>query len=63
MQSYSFSSPFYLNGLFVPFKTRSHLAFEIPLRKSKLGQKSILFTGLSIWNKLGNDLKTLKAAT
>ena len=39
------TSPFCVNVLFVPcrnlYKTRSHMALEIPLRKSNLGQKSI----------------------
>ena len=39
------TSPFYVNKVFVPsrntYKTKSHMALEIPLRKSNLGQKSI----------------------
>ena len=35
------------------------MALEISLRKSNLGQKSILFIGPSVWNKLSNDLKIL----
>ena len=35
----------------------------IPLRKSNLGQKNISFTGLSIKNKLSNDLKISNTAT
>ena len=46
------TSPFYVNELFVPtrdtYNTRSHMALEIPLRKSSLGKKSISFIGLSI---------------
>ena len=57
----------YINELFLPstniYKTRSHMALEIPLRKSNLGQKSISFMGPSIWNKLSNDLKILNTAT
>ena len=61
------TSPFYVYQVFVPSrsacKTRSHMALEIPLRKSKLGQKTILFSGQSIWNKLNNDLKILNTGT
>ena len=39
------------------------MALEIPLRKSSLVQKSIPFMGLSIWNKLSNDLKILNTTT
>ena len=39
------------------------MASEIPLRKSTLGQKSISFTGPSLWNKLSNGLKILIIAT
>ena len=55
------TSPFYVNKLFTAsrsiYKTRSHIALEIPLRKSNLGQKSISFIGSSIWNKLSNGYK------
>ena len=44
------------NELFAPSRniyiTRSHMALEIPLRKSNLGQKSISFVGPSICKKL-----------
>ena len=39
------------------------MAFEMPLRKINLGQKSISFMGPSIWNKLSNELKNLNPAT
>ena len=55
---------FYVNELFVPSKntysTRSHSALEVPLKKGNLGQRSISFSGPSIWNKLSNNLKVLK---
>ena len=39
------TSPFHVNEVFVPsrnaYKTKSHVALEIPLRRSNLGQKSI----------------------
>ena len=35
---------------------RSHMALEIPLKNSNLGQNSISFIGSSIWNKLSNNL-------
>ena len=38
------------------------MALKTPLRKSNLGQKSISFMGLTIWNKLSNDLKILDTA-
>ena len=38
------------------YKIRSHMALDIPLRISNLGQKNILFLGPSIWNKLRNDV-------
>ena len=45
------TSPLYVNELFVPsrntYNTRSHLALETALKKSKLGQKSISFIGPS----------------
>ena len=43
------------------YNTRSHMALEIPLRKSNLGQKSISFMGPWIRNKLSNDLKNLNS--
>ena len=59
------TSSFFVNELFVPsrntHKIRSHVALETPLRKSNLGQRSISVLELSVWNKLSNDLKTLKA--
>ena len=39
------------------------MVLEIPVRKSNLGQKSISFKGLSIWNKLRNNLTLLNTAT
>ena len=61
------TSPFYVNELFVlsrnVYKTRSHMALEIPLRKSNLHQKSVSFMRPSIWNKLSNDLSILNIAT
>ena len=45
------------------YKTRSHIALEIPLRKVNLSQKSTSFMGSFIWNKLSNDLKLLNTAT
>ena len=39
------------------------MALEIPLRESNLGQKSILFIGTSISNKLINNLKILNTTT
>ena len=65
--SFKGTSPFYVNELLVPsrniFKARSHMALEIPLRKSNLGQKSISFMGPSIWNKSSSGLKPLNTAT
>ena len=58
--------PFCVIELFVSsriYKTRSHMALEIPLRKSSIGQKSSSFMGPSIWNKLSNDLNILNTAT
>ena len=39
---------------------RSHSTLKVPLKKGNLGQRSILFIGPSIWNKLSNNLKVLK---
>ena len=39
------------------------MAFEIPLRRSNLVQKSVSFMGPSIWNKLSNDLNISNTAT
>ena len=39
------------------------MALEITLKKSHLGQYSILFTGPSIWNKLSNNLEVLNIIT
>ena len=39
------------------------MALEIHLRKSKLGQKSISFMGLPIWNKLRHGLEILNIAS
>ena len=39
------------------------MVLEIPLRKSNLGQKSLLFMGPYISNTLSNDLKVLNIAT
>ena len=39
------------------------MPLEIPLRKSKLGEKSILFMEPSISNKLSNELKILNTTT
>ena len=52
------TSSFYVNNLFVPskntYKTRPHMALEMPLRKSNL---SISFMESSIWNKLKNNYR------
>ena len=57
---------FYTNQLFVLStnrnKTRLHMAWEIPLAKSDVGQKSISFFRASIWNKFSNDLNILSTA-
>ena len=59
--------PLYVNELFVlsrnTYNTRSHMALEISLKKSNLGQKSISFIGSSFWNKLSNNLKALNTTT
>ena len=59
--------PFCVNVLFFRsrniYKTRSHMAFEMPLRRSNLVQKSVSFMGPSIWNKLSNDLNISNTAT
>ena len=39
------------------------MASGTPFRKSNLGQKTISFTGPSIWNELGNRLKISTATT
>ena len=39
------------------------MVLEIPLRKNNLGQKSLLYMGPYISNKLSNDLKILNTAT
>ena len=61
------TSPLYVSELFVPsrntYNTRSYMALEIPLKKSNLRQKSISFIGLSIWNKLSNNLIVLNTTT
>ena len=58
---WKWTSPFYVNEIFVPSgnacKTRSHVGLGISLRKINLDQRSISFMGLSIWTKLSNDLK------
>ena len=41
----------------------SYLSLEITLRNRILDQKSILFIGQSIWNKLSNYLKILDTTT
>ena len=38
------------------------MAWEIPLTKSDVGQKSILFFRASIWNKFSSDLNILSTA-
>ena len=41
----------------------SHMTLEIPLIKSYLVQKSISFTGPSVWKKLSSNLKILNTTT
>ena len=61
------TSPLYVNELFGPsrgtYNTSSHMALEIPSKKSNLGQNSISFIGPSIWNKLSNNLKVLNTTS
>ena len=61
------TSPLYATELFVParntYNTRSHVALEVPLKKSNLGQKNTWFIGPSIWNKMSNNLKVLNTTT
>ena len=61
------SLSFYVNELFFPTrntsKTISHMASEIHMRKTNLGQKSILVFEPSGWNNLSNNLKILNTTT
>ena len=56
-------TPSYFNEIFTPsfnrYNTRSQIALDIPLRKTVLGQKSILFLGPKIWSKINNNLKAV----
>ena len=36
------------------------MALDIPLRKTALGKKYILFLGPKIWSKISNNLKVVK---
>ena len=61
------TSQFFEKELSIPSrdtnKTRSHMASEIPLRKSNSGEKKISFMGPSNWNKLRKNLKFLSTTT
>ena len=58
------ASPLYLNELFAPsrntYNIRSHMVFEIPSKKSNLGQKSISFIGLSLWDNLTSQTQLFR---
>ena len=36
------------------------MALDIPLRKTTIGQKSILFLGTKVWSKTNHSLKAVK---
>ena len=41
------------------YTTRSHMALDIPLRKTNIGQKSLSFLGPKIWTRIKASLKSV----
>ena len=54
----------YIHEMFKPslcrYSARSHMALDIPLRKTNTGQKSLSFLGPKIWFKIGPSIKNVK---
>ena len=48
---------------FCRYSTRSHMALDIPLRKTNTGQKSLSFLGPKIWSKIGPSIKNVRTST
>ena len=40
------------------YNTRSQMVLDIPLCRTNKGQKSMLFLGPKIWNKVSSNIKT-----
>ena len=57
-------TPSYFEDIFTPFfnkyNTRSQMALDIPLWKTTVGRKSILFPGPKIWFETNISLKAVK---
>ena len=55
-------APSYLNDMLMSslnnYNTRSQMALGIPVCRTNKGQKSILFLGTKIWNKVSLNIKT-----
>ena len=52
--------PGYIHEIFKPslckYSKRSQMAMDLPLQKTKTGQKSLSFLGPKIWSKIGPSL-------
>ena len=59
--------PGYIHEMFKPslcrYSTRSQMALEIPLPKTKTGRKSLSLLGPKIWCKIGPSIKNLRTSS
>ena len=50
-------------SLLCRYNTRSQMAFDIPLRKTNTGQKSLSFLGPKIWSKIDPNIKNVRTSS
>ena len=64
MQNFSKNCPNYFDEIYVPLETNgvqthsSYQKFNVPHRKTNVGQKALSYVGPSLWNNLNKTLKT-----
>ena len=60
------TSPSYMSDIFIQNDVKKHTrnsqySFKVPLRKTNIGQKTLLYMGPLSWNSLGTDIKLAKS--
>ena len=54
----------YIHEMYKPslgrYRTRSQMVLNVPLRKTKTGQKSLSFLRPKIWSKIGPSIKNVR---
>ena len=60
------TSPSYMSDIFIPKKVVKHTRnseqkFEIPFRRTNMGQNTLSYSGPVLWNNLSIDIKLAKS--